>query len=70
MSNYMEMSTHTSAARKAIVLRTSGLEKNQFGCKFYIGENSLGIEWYEGKSESYADDAAENYVLGIKKYPV
>jgi hypothetical protein len=31
-------------------------------------DDSLCIEWYEGKNELYAEDAAENYVLGIKNY--
>jgi hypothetical protein len=34
----------------------------------YIDGESLGIEWYKGKAEVYAEEAAENYVLGIKSY--
>jgi hypothetical protein len=26
----------------------------------------VGEEFYKGKSEAYAEDAAENYVLGVK----
>ena len=66
----MELSTWETGRLKATVLRTSGLEQNYFGCRFYIDNNSLGIEWYEDKSEPYAVDAAENYIAGIKKYPV
>jgi hypothetical protein len=69
-NSYMEVSTFQERNLKATVLRTSGLTENYYGCRFYIDESSLGIEWYEGKNELYAENAAENYVLGIKKYPV
>lgn len=69
-STYMEVSSYQEKNLKATVLRTSGLAKNYYGCKFYIDDSSLGIEWYENKNVRYAEDAAENYVLGVKKYPV
>ena len=53
--------------RKVEVLRTVGSEHN-FGIRMYINDNALGIEWFNGHNEAYADSAAENYVLGIKDY--
>ena len=69
-NSYMEISTFQERNLKATVLRTSGRTENYYGCRFYIDGSSLGIEWYEGKNEIYAENAAENYVLGIKQYPV
>lgn len=65
---YMEISSYSQGNRKADVLRTSGESPNYWGCRFYLAGNSLGIEWYKAHSESYAEDAAENYVQGIKDY--
>tara|TARA_R110002074_G_C12308731_1_gene645829 strand:- start:602 stop:820 length:219 start_codon:yes stop_codon:yes gene_type:complete len=68
-TNYMERVTYQGReGRKATVVRTSGLEDNSFGCKFYIGDDYLGIEWYEDKTELYAENAAENFIKGIKEY--
>ena len=67
---YMEISTYNQGARRADVLRTSGEKQNYWGCRYYLGGNSLGIEWYKGHSETYAENAAENYVQGIKEYQV
>ena len=53
--------------RKAEVLRTLGHESH-YGIRMYIDSIALGIEWYNGHSEDYANDAAENYVMGIKNY--
>ncbi len=53
--------------RKAEVLRTVG-DIREFGIKMYVDNNLLGIEWFEGKNEYFAEDAAENYVQGIKNY--
>ena len=66
----MELSSYHQGNRRADVLRTSGLEENYWGCRYYLEGNSLGIEWYKGKSEIYAEDAADNYVRGIKKFPL
>ena len=52
---------------KADVVRSTG-EDHVFGIRMYDGDVCLGLEWYEGRSESYAESAAENYVEGIKKY--
>ena len=62
-TNYMERVTYQGReGRKATV------EDNSFGCKFYVEDNYLGIEWYEGKTELYAENAAENFIKGIKEY--
>jgi hypothetical protein len=53
--------------RKAEVLR-SFLDSPSFGIRMYIDGESLGIEWYKGHNELYAESAAENYVSGIKNY--
>jgi hypothetical protein len=53
--------------RKAEILRTLG-DDSHYGIRMYIDDIALGIEWYNGRSEHYARDAAENYVLGIKNY--
>lgn len=53
--------------RKADVLRSFG-ESPSFGIRMYIDGESLGIEWYKGHNELYAESAAENYVSGIKNY--
>jgi hypothetical protein len=37
-----------------------------FGCKYYLNGNLLSEEHYKGKSEYWAEDAAENYALGVK----
>mgnify|MGYP003328885654 CR=1 FL=1 len=70
MSNYMLLSEYSGSDkysnRKAEVLRC--VENNNFGIRMYIEGESLGIEWYEGHSEAYAESAAENYVVGIKDY--
>ncbi len=67
--SYMEISTYYEKNRRADVVRTVGLnEKNFFGVRFSIDSNVLGIEWYPEHSETWAENAAENYVLGIKDY--
>ena len=67
--SYMEISTYYEKNRRADVVRTVGLnEKNFFGVRFSIDNNVLGIEWYPEHSETWAENAAENYVLGIKDY--
>ena len=37
-----------------------------YGCIFYNQGQRVSQEIYEGKSEAWAESAAENYVLGIK----
>ena len=48
--------------RKADVGRTG----NSWGVRFYKDNMWVKDEVYKNKSESYAESAAENYVLGIK----
>ena len=38
-----------------------------WGCRFYLGVQVIKTEFYHGKSESFAESAAENYVEGVKK---
>ena len=43
------------------------LENGVYGCNFYKKEKHIAKELYPGHSESWAENCAENYVLGIKK---
>lgn len=38
-----------------------------YGCRFFKDNLWVTDEIYKGKSEQYAEDAAENYVMGIKE---
>ena len=68
--SYMEVSSYFGKNKQADVVRSVGLnENNYWGVRFWINDNPLGIEWYPGKAEVYAEDSAENYTLGIKEYP-
>lgn len=70
-NEYMLLSTYRGEGkfknRKVEVLRTVGSERN-FGIRMYTNDSALGIEWFNGHNEGYAESAAENYVLGIKNY--
>ena len=67
MNNYMEYSTFVDGNKRADVVRDVGNPKSRkWGVRYTLGGNNLGIEWYEGKAESYAESAAENFVRGIK----
>lgn len=67
--SYMEITSYYEKNRQADVVRSVGLkEDNFFGVRYSIDGNVLGIEWYPKHSESYAESAAENYVIGIKDY--
>ena len=57
-------STYVDGNRRADVIRKNG----DWGCKFYEDNKSIGVEWYPTKSEAWAESAAENYVMGIKKF--
>lgn len=57
-------STYVDGNRRADVIRKNG----DWGCKFYVDNESIGVEWYPTKSEAWAESAAENYVMGIKKF--
>jgi hypothetical protein len=43
------------------------LIKKQFEVDYAKGGLIVATEAYEGRSEQYHEDAAENYVMGIKK---
>lgn len=65
--NYMEFSTYVDGDKRADVVRSVGNPDDRtWGVRYSIAEESLGIEWYNGKSEGYAESAAENFVQGIK----
>lgn len=40
--------------------------KGKFGIQMFDNNEFVGEEFYKGKSEAYAEDAAENYVFGVK----
>ena len=58
MSEFMEDPRAAQVVKKK--------DDGTFGVRFTYKGKTLGIEWYEGKSESWAEDAAENWILGIK----
>ena len=65
--SYMEYSTYVNGSKRADVVRSVGDPTNRtWGVRYSIGEDNYGIEWYDGKSESFAESAAENFVEGIK----
>jgi|TARA_B100001939_G_C16719006_1_gene520369 hypothetical protein len=41
-------------------------DRKHYGVRFYKNNVFIKDEIYKGKSESYAEDAAENYLYGIK----
>ena len=41
--------------------------KGTWGCVYYKNNERVKKELYTGHSEAYAESAAENYVLGVKK---
>ena len=67
VKNYVTLHEYMRGNLKADVIRSLG-EKKEYGIRMYQDDACLGIEWYPGHSESYAEDSAENYVEGIKKY--
>ncbi len=42
-------------------------DRKNYGVRFYKDNLFIKDEVYKGKSEAYAEDAAENYLYGIKK---
>ena len=66
VDNIPEYSTYVEGDRRADVVRKGTFRNDCWGAKFYVNGEDLGIEWYKGHSESYAEDAAENFVRGIK----
>ena len=71
-NNYMLVSSYHGideyVNRSADVLKTVELDKNYYGIRMMSNGKSLAIEWYPNHSESYAESAAENFVLGVKDY--
>lgn len=64
MEEMQELSTYMSGELRADTI----VDKGVFGVRFYSPEGViLATEFYKGHSEAYAEDAAENYVFGIKK---
>ena len=66
VDNITEYSTYVDGDRRADVVRKGTFRNDCWGARFYLNAEDLGIEWYKGHSESYAEDAAENFVRGIK----
>ena len=63
----IKLSTYVNGDLKAETFKKDG----HYGAMFFdkFGEK-IAEELYTGHSESYAEDAAENYVFGIKKIGV
>lgn len=70
--NYVLLSEFSGSGeysnRAAEVLKTVELEDNYYGIRMLSNGLPLTIEWYPSHSESYAESAAENFVLGVKDY--
>ena len=56
-------STYVDGDLRADVIKMD----SHWGCRFYENNEVIKTEFYKGHSEAYAEDAAENFVLGIKK---
>jgi hypothetical protein len=59
----MNLSTYYDSKLSAVTYKKDG----EFGAKFYDDGVLVLEERYPGHSEAYAECAAENYVLGVKK---
>ena len=56
-------------ARDAKVISTlDNWDNNVWGCEFYNDGELIKTEWYPMHNEHYANDAAENYIAGIKNF--
>ena len=58
-----EYSTYVDGELRADTIKVDG----HWGCRFYVNSEVINTEFYRGHSEAYAESAAENFVLGIKK---
>ena len=58
-----EYSTYVDGELRADTIKVDG----HWGCRFYVNNEVIKTEFYRGHSEAYAESAAENFVLGIKK---
>lgn len=65
LSEYSGAANSDLAGRQARVFFDS--RDGVFGCQFLLNGQIRDVERFTGHSQSYADDAAENYVLGIKQ---
>jgi hypothetical protein len=63
MNNKTTFSTYVNGDLKADTIKVG----NDFGCDYYKNAEFIKTELYKGHSEMYAENAAENYVFGIKK---
>ena len=62
-----ELSTYMNGQLRADTI----VDKGVFGARFYDSKGVLlATEFYKGHSETYAENAAENYVMGIKTIAV
>ena len=63
MMNDNNYTTFMKGDLRSDVIKLDG----HWGCRFYLGGQVIKTEFYHGKSESFAESAAENYVEGAKK---
>ena len=63
MMNEDKYTTYMKGDLRSDVIKLDG----HWGCRFYVDDKVVMTEFYKGHSESYAENAAENYVLGIKE---
>ena len=67
-SSVTDLSTYMNGDLRADTIVDS---KGNYGARFYDNEgNIIAYELYKGHSETYAENAAENYVMGIKTIAV
>ena len=57
------LSTYKDESLMAVTFVVDG----SYGTRYYNNKVWVADEIYEGHSEEYAENAAENYVLGVKK---
>ena len=57
-----EYSTYVDGDRRADVIKLD----SHWGCRLWEEGELVKTEFYKGHSEMYAENAAENWVLGIK----
>ena len=62
----IHLSSYMQKNKRAEVFKKDG----HYGSVFFENDERVAEELYVGHSESYAENAAENYVLGIKQVGV
>ena len=65
LSQYRGVGEH-QGKESEVVSRVAEDSSTIYGIRFRHEGKYLGYEWYPTKSQSWAEDAAENYVLGVK----